>query len=91
VNELYRRFRCTQENKKERNVVFMGVPGAGKGTHSFKMAQRFCMCHLATGDLLRREAASGSEFGARLKKVMNDGGLVSDEIMIDLIQYNLDQ
>ena len=43
------------------------------------------MCHLATGDILRKEAQSGSDFGKRIKKVMNDGGLVSDEIMIDLI------
>lgn len=49
------------------------------------------MCHLATGDMLRKEASSGSEFGNRLKAEMNEGKLISDEIMIDLIDYNLDQ
>jgi adenylate kinase len=97
VNELYRRFRCIELNKNKR-IVFLGVPGAGlkyinifigKGTHSFKLSQRYCLCHLATGDLLRSEVSQGTEFGKKVKNIMSEGGFVSDDLMIDLISTNL--
>lgn len=65
--------------------------GKGKGTHAFKMLQRFCMCHLSTGDLLRYEVRSGSEFGKRIKETIDKGDLVGDEIICGIIQHNLNK
>lgn len=78
--------------------MLLGMPGAGnlnlliiigKGTHSAKMLARFCMCHLSTGDLLREEVRSGSEFGKRLKGIMERGELIEDEVMCNLIKQQL--
>ncbi|CAD8147771.1 unnamed protein product [Paramecium octaurelia] len=88
ITELYRRYRCQEEGLKKR-IVLLGMPGAGKGTHSAKMLARFCMCHLSTGDLLREEVRSGSDFGKRLKGIMDRGELIEDEVMCNLIKYQL--
>lgn len=49
------------------------------------------MCHLSTGDMLRAEIQSGSKLGAQVKKVMDDGKLVSDDLVVDMIDSNLDK
>jgi len=67
-------------------LVFIGPPGAGKGTQAAQLKQDYCVCHLATGDMLRAAVASGSEIGKKAKTIMEKGELVPDELMVGIIK-----
>ncbi|XP_025419744.1 adenylate kinase [Sipha flava] len=73
------------------NAVLLGPPGSGKGTQAPKLLEKFYLCHLSTGDMLRSEVSSGSELGLKVKHIMETGGLVSDDIVVDLIDHNLNK
>lgn len=75
---------------KSIRMVLIGPPGAGKGTQAPNLKEKFCACHLATGDMLRAQVAAKTSLGVEAKKIMDQGGLVSDEIMVNMIKDELE-
>ena len=71
------------------NLVFLGPPGAGKGTQARYVAERHRLVALSTGDMLRAAVAEGSEIGRQVHSIMESGGLVPDEIVASLISEAL--
>ncbi|KAK2755680.1 adenylate kinase [Arachnomyces sp. PD_36] len=71
-------------------MILMGPPGAGKGTQAPNIRDKYCICHLATGDMLRSQVAKKTDLGREAKKIMDQGGLVSDEIMVNMIRNELE-
>ncbi|KEY69508.1 hypothetical protein S7711_02045 [Stachybotrys chartarum IBT 7711] len=76
--------------EKNLRMILIGPPGAGKGTQAPKIKERFSCCHLATGDMLRSQVAKKTPLGREAKKIMDAGGLVSDDIVIGMIKEELD-
>lgn len=68
-----------------KNIVIFGAPGAGKGTQSDFIVEKYNLTHISTGDLLRKEIADQTELGKRIKGIMDAGQLVSDDIVIEMI------
>jgi adenylate kinase len=73
------------------NIVLFGPPGAGKGTQSENLINKYGLVHLSTGDILRSEITRGTELGKKAKEIMDRGELVGDEIVIGMIESKLDQ
>ena len=71
------------------NLVLFGPPGAGKGTQSQKLIEKYQLVHLSTGDLLRNEIAAGTHLGLEAKKLMDEGQLVPDAVVIGMISNKL--
>src|SRR5690554_7807864 len=72
-------------------VILLGAPGAGKGTQAQFICQRFDIPQISTGDMLRAAVKAGTELGKQVKEVMDTGGLVSDELIIGLINERIAQ
>ena len=70
-------------------IIFIGPPGSGKGTQAKRLADRFAIPHISTGDMLREAVAEGTELGKAAAPIMASGGLVSDELMIGIIRDRL--
>ncbi len=68
------------------NIAIFGAPGAGKGTQSKYLAERYNLVHLSTGDILRQEIANDTEIGIKAKSIIARGELVSDEIIVQIIE-----
>jgi len=81
--EVKRRQECS--NKPRQNIVLIGPPGSGKGTQAPRIRDDLCLCHLATGDMLRDAITQGTELGLKAKAIMDRGELVPDEVVIGLI------
>lgn len=73
------------------NLILLGPPGAGKGTQAKKLTDERGLVQLSTGDMLRAEVASGSALGIEAKKVMDAGQLVSDAVVIGMIDKRTEQ
>ena len=71
------------------NIVLFGPPGAGKGTQSEKLISKYRLIHLSTGDLLRGEILQGTSLGLEAKKLMDQGQLVPDEVVVGMIENKL--
>lgn len=78
-----------RESQERKQLILFGPPGSGKGTQAPRLVEQFCLCHLATGDMLRAAVKMGTPLGQKAKKVMDAGALVSDEIVVGLIKENI--
>lgn len=77
--------------EKMLNIVLFGPPGAGKGTQSENLINKYGLVHLSTGDILRSEIARGTSLGRKAKEIMDRGELVGDDIVIGMIESKLDE
>ncbi|MBG0858296.1 MAG: adenylate kinase [Bacteroidales bacterium] len=73
------------------NFLIFGPPGSGKGTQSVRLAGKFNLVHLSTGDMLRAEIAAGTDLGKRMSSIMSKGELVPDEVVIEMIADRIDK
>ena len=79
----------TKKNKMK-NIIIFGAPGSGKGTQSDKIIAEFGVEHISTGDVLRAEIKAGTELGKVAASYINDGNLVPDSLIIDILASVLD-
>ena len=73
----------------KKKLLFLGPPGAGKGTQASLFCKKYGLVHLSTGDLLRQEVSSGSVLGIKAAEIMNQGELVSDELVLSIVEGRL--
>ena len=68
------------------NIIIFGPPGAGKGTQSEHIKEKYNLTYISTGQVLRAEMAAGTEIGLKVKDIIDHGGLASDEIVTEIIE-----
>ncbi|XVF11554.1 hypothetical protein REPUB_Repub08aG0037900 [Reevesia pubescens] len=83
MGELLRRMKCA--TKPDKRLILVGPPGSGKGTQSPMIKDEYCLCHLATGDMLRAAVAAKTPLGIKAKEAMDKGELVSDDLVVGII------
>jgi adenylate kinase len=72
-------------------IILMGAPGAGKGTHAKEISKKYKIPHISTGDILRDEVKKNSELGKIAKSYMDEGKLLADDIILEIIKGRLQQ
>ncbi|KAI8529175.1 hypothetical protein RHMOL_Rhmol12G0205500 [Rhododendron molle] len=87
MTELMRRMKCS--TKPDKRLILVGPPGSGKGTQSPIIKDEYCLCHLATGDMLRAAVAAKTPLGTKAKEAMDKGELVSDDLVVGIIDEAL--
>ena len=73
------------------HLLFLGAPGAGKGTQAELLSQTYSYLHLSTGELLRKEIQMNTILGGQVKDIINSGELVSDDLVLKIVKQNLDK
>lgn len=84
-----RQIHLSNMSSKPVRALIMGPPGSGKGTVSERIVNTFKVTHLSSGDVLRSQIKEGTEVGLKAKAIVEKGGLVPDEIMIELIMNKM--
>ena len=70
-------------------LIFLGPPGAGKGTQAVKIAERFQIAHISTGDMLRAEMREGTQLGKEAKDLIDRGELVPDDVILGMVKNRI--
>jgi adenylate kinase len=70
-------------------IVLLGPPGAGKGTQAVLLCRQFGIPHISTGEILREQVSSGSELGKKVKAILDAGELVTDELVMEVVEQRL--
>jgi len=71
------------------NLILLGSPGSGKGTQAKRLKEKYGLRHISTGDIFRKEIADQSEFGKQIQKLVNEGELVPDSLVIEVLASNI--
>ena len=79
------------QEELNRAVIFLGPPGAGKGTQAKDLAARYKVPHLSTGDMLREHVSKGTPLGAKAKPIMEQGGLVPDSLVLKMVAERIER
>lgn len=74
-----------------KNIIFFGPPGAGKGTQADLLSTHLNVPHISTGDMIRAQIASGTELGNQVKQIVESGSLVSDDIVIKIVEARISE
>ena len=81
----------SEEENKEMKIIMLGAPGAGKGTQAKKISDKYEIPHISTGDIFRANIKNGTELGKKAKTYMDQGLLVPDELVVDLVVDRVNQ
>ncbi|MCK5700675.1 MAG: nucleoside monophosphate kinase, partial [Cyclobacteriaceae bacterium] len=71
------------------NIILFGPPGAGKGTQSEQIIEKYDLFHISTGDLFRKHMGEGTELGKLAQEYIDDGNLVPDELVIKMVEVKI--